>query len=121
MAGCEPVPVYSKDPVKGPTIEELQRATDEAERKGITVKMLLLTNPNNPLGTVYKPHDILDMITWARSRGMHTIVDEIYALSMHKVRRLFFTSDGLIDYLVLIIFWLTHIYETTNNVRIRML
>jgi len=86
VAGCVPIPVYSNDPVKGPTIEELQLATEDAERNlGLNVKMLLLTNPNNPLGTVYQPQAVLDMISWARGRGMHTIVDEIYALSMHKM------------------------------------
>ena len=54
-------------------------------QQGLTVKILLLTNPHNPLGVVYKPNIIQDAITWARNRGkIHTIVDEIYALSIHK-------------------------------------
>jgi aspartate/methionine/tyrosine aminotransferase len=45
----------------------------------------LLTNPNNPLGVIYRPEVIKNTIRWARKRHMHTIVDEIYALSTHKV------------------------------------
>ncbi len=47
--------------------------------------MLLLTNPNDPLGVVYKPQVVSNAITWARSHDIHTIVDEIFALTVHKV------------------------------------
>lgn len=56
-------------------------------QKGFRVKFVLLTNPNNPLGVIYHPDVIQGTIRWARKRSMHTIVDEIYALSTHKVRR----------------------------------
>jgi hypothetical protein len=56
-------------------------------QKGFRVKFVLLTNPNNPLGVIYHPDVIHGTIRWARKRSMHTIVDEIYALSTHKVRR----------------------------------
>ena len=55
--------------------------------------MILLTNPHNPLGTIYKPHVIMDIISWARRRGnVHTIVDEIYALSVHDQKNSPFRS-----------------------------
>ena len=77
-----------RDPVRGPTIEELEVASDMAEKnilkKGKKVKMLLLTNPNNPLGTVYSPNVVMSAINWAKSRKMHTIMDEIYALSVQS-------------------------------------
>jgi aspartate/methionine/tyrosine aminotransferase len=44
----------------------------------------LITNPNNPLGIIYK-RDILETaVTWARKRKVHSIFDEIYALSTHR-------------------------------------
>ena len=52
-------------------------------KRGLKVRILLLTNPHNPLGVIYKPTVIRTCIEWARARGMHTIVDEIYALSIH--------------------------------------
>ena len=44
-----------------------------------------MTNPNNPLGTIYSPEVLKRVVEWARKKGMHTIVDEIYALGTHRV------------------------------------
>ena len=48
--------------------------------------MLLLTNPHNPLGVVYSAETISACVGWARKKGMHVVVDEIYAMSVHQVR-----------------------------------
>ena len=53
-------------------------------QQGLNPKFVLLTNPHNPLGVIYKPAVILNAISWARKRALHTIVDEIYALSTHR-------------------------------------
>ena len=45
---------------------------------------MLLTNPNDPLGVIYKPHVMKGAVEWAEKRKMHIIVDEIFALSVHK-------------------------------------
>ena len=83
VAGCIAFPVHSTNAVLGPTSDDLERAAKLAEAKGLNVRILLLTNPNNPLGTIYPPELVKDAIDWARSRQMHTVVDEIYALSTH--------------------------------------
>lgn len=83
IAGCIAVPVHSSDPTIGPTPDDLEHAATLAEAKGLRVRLLLITNPNNPLGTIYPPELVKSAIDWARSRKMHTIVDEIYALSVH--------------------------------------
>jgi 1-aminocyclopropane-1-carboxylate synthase len=57
-----------------------------ATQKGLTPRFLLLTNPNNPLGVIYSSDTMLRVVTWARQHNLHTIVDELYALSVHKVR-----------------------------------
>lgn len=49
------------------------------------MKILLLTNPNDPLGVIYEPSVMIKIIEWARGRQLHTIVDEIFALSVHSV------------------------------------
>jgi aspartate/methionine/tyrosine aminotransferase len=59
------------------------------KQKGQNVKMLLLTNPNDPLGVIYKPSVIVNAISWARRNNVHTIVDEIFALTVHNVRDMF--------------------------------
>ena len=75
--------MHSSDPTIGPTPDDLEHAATLAEAKGLRVRLLLITNPNNPLGTIYPPELVKSAIDWARSRKMHTIVDEIYALSVH--------------------------------------
>ncbi|KAK1745187.1 1-aminocyclopropane-1-carboxylate synthase [Skeletonema marinoi] len=82
ISGCIAVPVHCKgNPSEGPTPRDLEDAALAAEAKGMRVRMLLITNPCNPIGTIYTPEVMKEAIEWARSRDMHTIVDEIYALS----------------------------------------
>jgi aspartate/methionine/tyrosine aminotransferase len=84
VAGIIPFGIQQSNPTRGPTIAELDRAYALAESRGFTVRFVLLTNPNNPLGIIYRPNVILDTIEWARDHQLHTIVDEIYALSTHQ-------------------------------------
>lgn len=84
LAKSTVVPVYSPNPSIGPTPDELENAAASAEAKGLRVRVLLLTNPNNPLGTIYPPEFVKSSIDWARNRKIHTIVDEIYALSVRE-------------------------------------
>jgi aspartate/methionine/tyrosine aminotransferase len=53
-------------------------------QQGLKPKFILITNPNNPLGVIYKPEVLVNIVSWARKRKLHTIVDEIYALSTHQ-------------------------------------
>ena len=86
MAGLVPVPTYCADPRSGPTEADLEAAYTSASRDR-PVSMLLLTNPHNPLGVVYSAKTLLSCVTWARTKGIHVVVDEIYAMSVHQ-------SDG---------------------------
>jgi len=69
------------------TPAQLDRAVADAGRP---VKALLVTSPNNPLGTVSTPDEINEVLSWAESRGLHVVFDEIYALSVFGKRA--FTS-----------------------------
>jgi hypothetical protein len=93
VAGIIPFGIHQANPVKGPTEGELDLAYMQAKAKGLTPKFLLLTNPNNPLGVIYKPEVMLTAVKWARKRGMQTICDEIYALSTHQVRYAVWSSQ----------------------------
>ena len=92
LAATVPWPVHMANPHLGPTVGELEEAAALAEREGLSVRALLLTNPNDPLGVVYRPSMIMDAVEWSRKRDMHTIVDEIYALSVHRPREAGFES-----------------------------
>ncbi|MGE5236774.1 MAG: aminotransferase class I/II-fold pyridoxal phosphate-dependent enzyme [Acidobacteriota bacterium] len=61
------------------TTELLDRALAGAGRP---VRALLFTSPSNPLGTVYPPEQVAEVLDWADSAGIHVVFDEIYALSV---------------------------------------
>jgi aspartate/methionine/tyrosine aminotransferase len=46
-------------------------------------RILLLLNPNNPLGTVYSEAELTLAIEFCEAQRMHLVVDEIYANSTH--------------------------------------
>lgn len=49
-----PIPVQPTDTrTYIPTVHEMEEAVLAAESKGIRARMLLVTNPGNPLGTLY--------------------------------------------------------------------
>lgn len=48
---------------------------------GRPVKALLYTNPNNPIGRIDPPEKVEELLTWAETRGVHLVADEIFALS----------------------------------------
>lgn len=63
---------------------QLDAAADawQAERRakggGARVRALLLTNPSNPLGTVLRRGQLVEMARWAHARGVHLVSDEVY-------------------------------------------
>lgn len=57
-----------------------------ASRSDVPIAALLLTNPVNPTGQILSPDDVAACIEWARSRGIHIVVNGIYALSTHGDR-----------------------------------
>lgn len=72
------------NPAQGPTEGELDLGYMQAKSRGLNPRFVLVANPNNPLGVIYQPDIIRSLVKWARRRHLHTIMDEIYALSTHK-------------------------------------
>lgn len=83
-----PVPTSVEDGFKV-SAARLDRAVAEAGRP---VRALLFTTPNNPVGTVYSPGEIAAVLDWGEAAGVHVVLDEIYALSVHGPRA--FTSGA---------------------------
>lgn len=46
------------------------------------IRALLLTNPDNPRGTVMPRSELEAILLWAKSHGLHVIMDEVYAFSV---------------------------------------
>ena len=62
----------------------LQDAYDDATKKGIRIKGIILTNPHNPLGTIFTEEELYVCLNFANSHKLHVISDEIYLLSVFK-------------------------------------
>lgn len=56
----------------------LDAACDAA---AVPIRALLFTTPDNPLGTVYTPGELREILDWADARGIHVVFDEVYALT----------------------------------------
>lgn len=64
-------------------------------------RMLILNNPNNPAGRIYKPEELLDLYRQCRNRGIYLMVDEAYSDfvlddSFHSMAKLVPDLDGVI-------------------------
>lgn len=71
----------STDPDDGFRItpDALDRAWESSERP---IRALLLSSPDNPTGRVLDASELSRIIAWTRTRGIHLVSDEIYALSV---------------------------------------
>ncbi|MEU3567618.1 pyridoxal phosphate-dependent aminotransferase [Kitasatospora sp. NPDC036755] len=61
------------------TVDALQHAYDAASEP--KPKLLVLTNPHNPLGVNYSEELLDDVCRWALDKQMHIVSDEIYSYS----------------------------------------
>lgn len=65
-------------------VHRLETALETETAGGNTVTTVLLANPENPLGRSYAPEVLLRVSRFCESRGLHLIVDEIFAMTGGK-------------------------------------
>ncbi|XP_072171939.1 1-aminocyclopropane-1-carboxylate synthase-like protein 1 [Diadema setosum] len=83
-----PVSLDSKPGVSGTepfelTVELLEDALKKARAEGHSVKALFLTNPYNPLGTVFPQEQVLMCLQFCKRHDLHCVVDEVYVCSIY--------------------------------------
>jgi 1-aminocyclopropane-1-carboxylate synthase len=61
--------------------ESFEQGYNEALTEGLNPRMILLINPNNPLGDVYDETTLLPILQFAAEKSLHVVIDEVYALS----------------------------------------
>lgn len=66
-----------------------------ASEKNQPVAALLITNPNNPLGIIYKEDTVVEMMAWCLRNNIHYVSDEIYALSIYDKETTFVSAITL--------------------------
>lgn len=67
-------------------LENAQRRdyTHTASESLIHTSVLLLSSPSNPTGQLYSAAALKRAVQWAQSHGIHTVIDEVYAGSVHQ-------------------------------------
>lgn len=87
----QPAAPWESAPGQHPlSIADLERTLGELKSKGKQLKMLVLTQPDNPTGTIYSQEQLSDFADWAIANRVHLCVNELYALSQidHTDQRL---------------------------------
>lgn len=64
------------------SVETFKHGYDEAIKNGLQPRIIVLVNPQNPLGDVYGEATIRPILEFAAQKQLHVIIDEIYALSI---------------------------------------
>ncbi|NWW54077.1 1A1L1 protein, partial [Pedionomus torquatus] len=77
------------------TVEKLEKALQDARAEGVTVRALILLNPQNPLGDIYSLSELWDYLEFAKRHELHVIVDEIYMLSVFDESATFHSVLGM--------------------------
>ncbi|XP_069678877.1 probable inactive 1-aminocyclopropane-1-carboxylate synthase-like protein 2 [Periplaneta americana] len=69
--------------------EILETTIMEQKAAGRKVKAFFLVNPSNPLGEVYSPELVLQLMEVCQRYGLHFISDEAYAMSVYEPQKIF--------------------------------
>jgi len=69
------------------TIEHLKTAKKEIEANGKVAKMLILTTPDNPTGSIYSQEQLEKIAAWCIGHHIHLIVNEIYGNTLIDTQR----------------------------------
>ncbi|KAL9327569.1 hypothetical protein ACSQ67_002572 [Phaseolus vulgaris] len=62
----------------------LQQAYQEAKKRNLRVKGVLVTNPSNPLGTTMSRSELNLLVDFIKDKNMHLISDEIYSGTVYN-------------------------------------
>ncbi|KPM41988.1 hypothetical protein AK830_g4599 [Neonectria ditissima] len=63
-------------------VERFEEALRRSRAEGVEVKMVLIVNPNNPLGKCYPRATLVAIMRFCQTHQLHLLSDEIYACSV---------------------------------------
>lgn len=75
------------------TIPHLEEALLAIETQGKIFKILLLTIPDNPTGSIYSLAQLREIAQWCMQNKIHLLVNEIYALSQIDIEAAAIADD----------------------------
>lgn len=62
----------------------LEEAYARATEEGSVPKLVVFTNPSNPVGTVYSSEELGTLLHFAKKHDLHILSDEVYSLSVDE-------------------------------------
>ncbi|KAF8410269.1 hypothetical protein HHK36_002794 [Tetracentron sinense] len=96
--GVEIVPIHCSSSngfqITGSALEE---AYQQAQKRNLKVKGVLITNPSNPLGTTMSRDELNLLISFVAAKDIHLISDEIYSGTVFDSPSYISITEALMD------------------------
>jgi alanine transaminase len=75
----------------------LERSYQEALKKGIRVRSLVVINPGNPTGAIFSPETIKKIISFCVNKRILIIADEVYRENIYKEGAQFYSFRKVLN------------------------